>query len=312
MMWWQRLWRRQQMDEQLDKEVRFHLEHYTDDLIARGHSPEEARRQATLELGGAEQVKEQCRDARGTRWLEDLWQDFRYALRILRQRPGFTAVSAITLALGIGASTAIFSVVNPVLFEPLPYPHAGRIMMIWDVYEGARSDVTFHSYRELAARSHSFEALAVFEPWQPTMTSETQPERFDGQNVSARYFRTLGVAPALGRDFQEADERFKGPLVTILSDALWRRRFNANPLIVGRHITLDDNLYTVIGVMPKGFDNVPAPSAELWSPTQYNPANITDLQSSEWGHHLQMVGRLRSGVSIDQARRELNTIAATP
>ena len=159
------------MEEQLEKEMRFHLDQHTADLIAQGRDPEEARRQARLALGGPEQVKENCRDARGTRWLEELWQDFRYAARTLRQRPGFTAVGAVTLALGIGASTAIFSAVNPILFETLPYPHAGRIMMIWDSFQGVRCDVTFHTYRELAARSRSFDAMAVMEAWQPTMIS---------------------------------------------------------------------------------------------------------------------------------------------
>jgi len=317
MTWWQRARalaprRRSKLEEQLEKELRFHLDQHAADLIAQGHAPEEARRQAKLDLGGAEQVKERCRDARGTRWLEDLWQDFRYAARTLRQQPGSTAVSALTLALGIGASTAIFSAVNPILFEPLPYPDAGRIMMIWDTFEGARNDLTFHTYRELAARSSSFDALAVMEAWQPTMSGTAQPERFDGQSVSAGYFRALAVAPARGRDFLPADDRFRGPHVTILSDALWRRRFGGDNAIVGRQITLDGDLYTVIGVMPRGFDNVLAPSAELWAPMQYDAGNVTNYESAEWGHHLHMIGRLRPGVGIEQARRELNTIAASP
>src|SRR5437764_12844325 len=134
MTWWQRLWRRTKMEEQLEKELRFHLDQQASELIARGHSPNEARRQARLALGGPEQVKENCRDARGTRWLEDLLQDFRYALRSLRKKPGFAIVSVLTLALGVGASTAIFSTVNPILFESLPYPHAGRIVMLWDIF----------------------------------------------------------------------------------------------------------------------------------------------------------------------------------
>ncbi|HLY20152.1 MAG TPA: ABC transporter permease [Bryobacteraceae bacterium] len=312
MNWWQRLTQRPKMEERLDRELSDHLERHTADLIAHGHRPDEARRLARLELGGPEQVKEDCRDARGTRWLEDLWHDFRYAARILRQRPGFTAVGAITLALGIGAGTAIFSAVNPILFEPLPYPQARRIMMIWDIFQGARSQVTFHSYREMAARSHSFEALAVMDVWQPTITTAGRPERFDGQSVSAGYFRVLGVSPALGRDFQEADDQFKGPHVTILSDALWRRHFGADTAIVGRRITLDGDLYTVIGVMPPGFDNVLAPSTVLWSPLQYDSAHIGNFDTGEWGHHLRMVGRLRPGFGVDRARQELNAIALAP
>jgi putative ABC transport system permease protein len=303
------------MEEQLDKELRFHLDQQAADLIVQGEDPNEARRQARLALGGPEQIKEDCRDARGTRWLEDLWQDFRYAARTLRQRPGFTAVGALTLALGIGASTAIFSVVNPILFETLPYPHAGRIAMIWDSFQGVRCDLTFHTYRELAARSRDFDAIAVMEAWQPTLIGRTggtgaaPPERFDGQSVSSGYFRALGVAPALGRDFQPDDDRFKGPHVAILSDAMWRRRFGGDSAAIGRQITLDGDPYTVIGVMPRGFENVLAPGAQIWAPMQYDARSAGNYESQEWGHHLHMVGRLRPGVATDRARRELNAIA---
>ncbi|MGA2741522.1 MAG: ABC transporter permease [Bryobacteraceae bacterium] len=315
MTWWHRLSRRDQMEEQLDKELRFHLDQQAADLIVQGEDPNEARRQARLALGGPEQIKEDCRDARGTRWLEDLWQDFRYAARTLRQRPGFTAVGALTLALGIGASTAIFSVVNPILFETLPYPHAGRIAMIWDSFQGVRCDLTFHTYRELAARSRDFDAIAVMEAWQPTLIGRTggtgaaPPERFDGQSVSSGYFRALGVAPALGRDFQPDDDRFKGPHVAILSDAMWRRRFGGDSAAIGRQITLDGDPYTVIGVMPRGFENVLAPGAQIWAPMQYDARSAGNYESQEWGHHLHMVGRLRPGVATDRARRELNAIA---
>ncbi|HYL77693.1 MAG TPA: ABC transporter permease [Bryobacteraceae bacterium] len=312
MSWWQRLLRRSQMEMQLDKELRFHLDQYTSDLIAQGLDPEEARRQARIALGGPEQVKEECRDARGTRWLEDLLRDFRHAARRLRSNPGFATVAAVTLALGIGASTAIFSAVNPILFEPLPYPQAGRIMMIWDIFQGERSDLTFHTYREVAARNHSFDAIAVMDTWQPTLTGDTQPERLDGQVVSSEYFRVLGVSPVLGRDFQVSDDRFHGPRVAILSDALWRRRFGSDNTIVGRQVRLDDDLYTVVGVMPRSFENVLSPSSEVWSPLQYDSGNITNLESSEWGHHLKMAGRLRAGFGIDQTRRELTQIAQLP
>jgi putative ABC transport system permease protein len=244
--------------------------------------------------------------------MSTFFQDLRYGIRMLAKSPAFTAVAALTLALGIGASTAIFSAVNPILFEPLPYPQAGRIMMIWDIFQGSRSDVTFHTYRELAQRSRSFDVIAVMEPWQPTITGPAEPERLDGQSVSANYFRVLGVAPALGRDFRASDDQFRGPKLEMLSDGLWRRRFLGDRAIVGRQITLDGDLYTVIGVMPRWFENVLAPSAEIWSPMQYDPQHITTLDTTEWGHHLRMAGRLRPGVSKDQARRDLEAIAHTP
>ncbi len=311
MNWWQRLWRRNKLEEQLENELRFHLDHHTHDLIARGNHPGQARRQARLALGGPEQVKEECRDARGTRWLEELWQDFRYAVRTLRRRPGFTAVAVLTLALGIGASTAIFSAVNPILFEALPYPRAGRIMLIWDHgVEGSRAHTTFGTYRELAERSHSFTAIAALKPCQPTLTGSSDPERLDGQCVSAGYFRVLGVPPALGRDFDSSDDRLNGPKVAILSHRLWQRRFTGDPTIIGRRITLDDNLYAVIGVMPRTFENVLVPLAEVWTPLQYDAS--LPPQGREWGHHLRIVGRLRPGAGRDQASRELDAIAHTP
>lgn len=308
MNWWNRMWRRRKLEEQLDKELLFHMEQYAADLIARGQDPREARRQAALALGGAEQVKESCRDVRGTRWLEDLWQDFRYALRTMRQRPGFTGIAVLTLGLGIGASTAIFSAVNPILFEALPYPHAARVTMIWDrLPDRPRVFPTFGTYREFAARSRSFDALAAIKAWQPAMTGPSDPERLEGQRVSASYFQVLGVTPALGRDFDASDDRVHGPAVAMLSYGLWQRRFNGEIAIVGRQIVLDDNLFTVIGVLPRGFENVLAPTAEIWAPLQYDatlPAN-----GREWGHHLRIVGRLRPGIGTDQAERELDGIA---
>ena len=239
-------------------------------------------------------------------------QDLQFALRQVRKNPAFAVAAVVILGLGIGASTAIFSAVNPILFEPLPYPHASRITMIWDVFQGARSDVTFHTYRELAERARSFDSLAVMEMWQPAMTGPDEPERLDGQTVTAGYFRVLGVAPALGRDFQASDDQFKGPKNVIISDLLWRRHFGADRNIIGQGVKLDDNLYTVIGVMPKGFENVLAPSAGIWSPLQYDPSHITDYDSQEWGHHLHMLGRLRAGVSLDEAKREFDVIARSP
>jgi predicted permease len=150
------------------------------------------------------------------------------------------------------------------------------------------------------------------DPWQPTMTGAAEPERFDGQSVSAGFFRALGVEPALGRDFQASDDQFQGPKLAILGNGLWRRRFSGDRAIIGRQITLDGDLYTVIGVMPRGFENVLAPTAEIWSPLQFDPWHITDLDTTEWGHHLRIVGRVRPGVSKDQAWRDLNLIARTP
>src|SRR5262249_27848823 len=184
MNWWSRLLRRTRMEDQLEKELRFHLEQHEADLIETGLDVHEARRRARIALGGSEQVKELCRDARGTRGLEDLSHALRYAARRLRRSPGFGVVAGLTLALGIGATTAIFSAVNPILFEPLPYPHASQVMMIWyRGTDGARVNQSFSAYRELVERSRAFESIAVFKAMQPTLAGPSEPERLDGQMV---------------------------------------------------------------------------------------------------------------------------------
>ena len=310
MNWWRRLVRDSQMEQQLDRELRFHLEQHEADLLARGVDPAEARRQARLSIGGPAQVKEECRDARGTQALVSMAQDFRYAARRLRREPGFAAVTVAALALGMGATTAIFSAVKPILLDPLPYPHAGRILSIWDFGRGgARAQVTFGTYVEVGRRSRQFDVLAVFKPWQPTLVG-TEAERLEGQNVTADYFRVLGVAPAIGRDFQAADDQPNAPRVVILSDGMSRRRFPGDGTIIGREITLDDERYTVIGVMPRTFENVSSPAAEVWSPLRYNSA--LPGAGKEWGHHLRMLGRLRPAASPASARADLNGIARHP
>ena len=231
--------------------------------------------------------------------------------RRLRSNPGFAVVSALTLALGIGASTAIFSAVNPILFEPLPYPRSNQIATLSDVAsDGTRLAMTFGTYREIVARSRSFSATAVSRVWQPTLTGPSEPERFTGQRVSAGYFATLGVTPALGRDFDAAEDRPGGDMVALISDGVWRRRFGADAAIIGRRVMLDGDQYVIIGVMPANFEDVPGTSSELWTTLRY--ASVLPSEGPEWGHNLRTIARLREGVSLDQARRELATIARQP
>lgn len=297
---------------EIEAEFRSHIEMRIEENLASGMSADEARRNALVRFGNQTVTKERTAGAEAALAEDGFWQDVRYALRQLRRSPGFASTSIMILALGIGACTAIFSAVNPILFEPLPYPHPGRIMMIWDIFRGARTEITYGTYRELVERSRSFDALAAFEAWQPAMTGVDKPERLDGQSVSASYFGMLGVPPALGREFLLGEDVFNGPKVVILSDRLWRRRFAGDREILGRAVKLSGDNYTVIGVMPHGFENVLASSAEIWTPLQYDTRNMTDFNSDVWGHHLHMAGRLRQGVSKDQAWRELGQIARSP
>src|SRR5262249_9876045 len=256
------------------------------------------------QFGNVLSLREQSREAWGWRWLEQLLQDVRYGVRTIFHAPGFTTITVLTLALGIGGTTAIFSAVYPILFQPLPYPNSDRIAMIWEIGpDGSRGEGTFGMYRELAERNQSYDSIAVIKPWQPTMTATDQPERLDGHRVSASYFKVLGVSPVLGRDFQQSEDQLNGDSVAILSDALWRRRFGADPSAVGRKTTLDDKSFTIIGVMPAGFENVLEPTAELWAPLQYDMS-----QGRAWGHHLRTVGRLRPGITMSQATAEFDRI----
>src|ERR1700733_3874039 len=298
---------RRAADRDAGDEVDHYLEQAADAWLASGLSPEQARRAARLELGSPAVIHEQVRSYGWEQTIHTLLTDLHYAARQLIRNPGFALVTGLTLALGIGASTAIFSAVNPILFKPLPYPHAAQLMMIWEKRnDGSEQPVTFGTFHGLQERTRSFETMAVMKPWQPSMVGTGLPERFEGQRVSADYFRTLDISPVLGRDFQAADDRFQGPNVVILSDRLWRLHFAGDRNIVGRQIKLDDNLFTVIGVMPGTFENVLASGALLWAPLQYDPSLPAD--SRDWGHHLRMVARLRPGVSRNQAGNELDGI----
>jgi putative ABC transport system permease protein len=298
--------RRRKLHRELEEEMRLHVDLRAEEYRRRGlMSDDDAHARAQRRFGNSTRLHEQSYDSWGWAWVDRLLVDLRLAARHLRSAPGFTAVTVFILAVGIGATTAIFSAVNAILLESLPYPDAGRIVAIWEIgTEGARNDGTFGMYSGLAERSRSLDSVAVFKPWQPTMTGADEPERFEGQRVSAAYFRVLGVGPSLGRDFSASDDRLNGPNVVILSNKLWRRRFNSDPTIVGRDVTLEGNSYSIIGVMPEGFANVLAPDADLWGALQYDMS-----QARAWGHHLHTIGRLRSGATVDQAGRELSELA---
>ena len=287
-------------------EVEHYLEQSVQEHLRRGLSPDEARRAARLELGSVAGTREQVVRYGWENVVEELVTDLRYGARRLRSRPGFTLATVVTLAVGVGATTATFSVVNPVLLQPLPYPDPERVLSVWDLSgDGGRLEVTFNTYREVAARSRSFDALAVARDWQPTLQGAAEPERVPGQRVTADYFAVLGIAPVLGQGFRPADDRAGAPDIVIINDGLWRSRFGGDPGLIGRSITLDGRPFTVVGVMPRRFENVLAPAAELWTPLRYDAS-----EDRAWGHHLRMVGRTRPGVTPADASRELNVIAA--
>ena len=294
-------------DHDIADEVRDYLERAAEAERSRGSSADAAWRSARLSAGNATAVEEQIRSYGWENVLETLITDIRYALRRLRSNPGFSIAAIATLALGLGASTAIFSAINPILFEPLPFPHADRLVVFTDRGgDGAPIAPTFGTFREIDKRSHSFDALAAARVWQPTLTDASRPERIDGQSVSASYFGALSIKPRIGRDFDVTDDWPGAADVAIISDALWRRHFGADSAIIGRRVRLDEEPFVVIGVMPP-FENVIEPSVNIWHPLKYSAS--PPLEGPEWGHNLRMIGRLKAGVSLDAARLDLAAIS---
>jgi len=233
--------------------------------------------------------------------------DLRFALRLLARNPGFTSLALLTLALGIGATTAIFSAVYPIIMQPLPYPHADRVHMIYEreKKDGQTSYLGYSTFADLARDSKSFASMAAMGQGNVTLTGGDQPVQLETQRVSPAYFDVLGVHAAIGRTFRAEDDVQNTPRVVILSDGLWRSRFGADTSVVGKTITLSDVPFIVIGVMPRGFENVLAPGAQGWTPLRY-------LVTDPWGcrdcRHLRVVGRLKDGVTDAAAAREMDVI----
>jgi predicted permease len=304
MNWWLRLWRGRQMEDQLDKELAFHLEEHTNELIARGHTRAEAQRQARLALGGPEQVKEQCRDARGTRWLEDLLQDTRYALRTFQQKPGFAVIALLILALGIGATTVMFTVINSVLLRPLAYPGADKLVTLCAFAEdfGELWGVSNLDFGDIQRESRSLE-LAAWSYGGGTVSEPGAPEYVEGAQISAGLFTTLGINMLRGRAFQPEEDRPGGAPVAIISYGLWQRTYGGDPAAVGRPLVFEGKPYTVVGIAPAGFQLFG--DADVFTPLAQN----TDprMQNRE-ARFVRVMARLRPGISLTEAQAELRLI----
>jgi predicted permease len=302
MSFWNRLFRRRRRDEELDEEVQAHLRMAAQEHAERGESLEQARASAVHEFGNVILVKEVTRDMWGVRWLETLGQDLRYGMRQLRRNPGFTAVAVFTLALGIGANTAMFSVVNAVLLDPLPYLEPNRLVTLWDTSTAFGSpgpgSMTDPDYVQLRAQNQVFADATAFHGQTFNLTGAGEPERLLGAAVSPHLFHLLGVAPALGRGFASDEEQAGRGNVVLLSHQLWERRFGANPAILGKPITLDGASFTVVGVMPPffGFPN----QSSIWSPLV-----LTSDQSNAMD---KIVARLKPGVTLERARKDVAVI----
>src|ERR1700730_9325834 len=306
------LFRREQMDEELDEEVRTYRAMAAEEKRKTGMSRKDAVRQARLELGNLEVTREIVRAARWESFVETWWQDLRYGLRMLHRSPGFTVVVVLTLALGIGAATSIFSVVKAVILSPLPFRQPENLVHIWEGHEHYhRGDQAYFSSArpgslyDWRGQSNSFESITAYR-WRPRLlTDNKQAELVEAQDVYDHFFETLGTRPQLGRTLRANDYEPSAPNVVVISNAMWIKRFGGDPGVIGRRISLDRESYEIVGLMPPGF--YPAPDyPELWTPHWADQAEKDNRNI--WG--VFALARLKPGVTWEQAQRELDVISA--
>src|SRR6266478_3853409 len=288
------------VEREADQELRFHLEREVAQQISSGMSPEEARRVALLEFGGLEQFKEDCREARGVNRIETLLADLRYGFRTLRKSPGFAIVSVLTLALGIGANTAIFSMVNALLLHPYNFRNLDSLVRVWEdrgIDEGYDARyIAPADADDLRSSNGIFEGLTTYSFQSFGLGTEGDVQPILGCRVSEDFFDVLAVSPAAGRLFSAAEEQPGTDQVAIVSYGSWQRQFGGDPRLLGKTISLSGRVYTIVGIMPKGFD-YPVP-VEFWVPLALTPAEKADRTQLS----LNALARLKNDISVSQAR----------
>ena len=303
------MFRRQKLADEIDEEVRIHLEMEEQENRERGMAPDEARYAALRRFGNVTQAQEKSLETWGWQWLETLLQDVRYGLRQLRRNPGFTAVAVLTLALGIGANTAIFSVVNGVLLNPLPYPQPNRLVALYSrTAQFSNTSISDPNFIDWVRLNHSFSALAAYRQDDFTLTGVGEPLRVPVEFVSASFFPLLGAKPALGRWFTPQEDQIGGAPVVILSGGFWKRRFGSSPDILGKPITLNGTSYTVVGVLPANFyySGNDFRLSDVYVPIgQWDDVSFRDRRAAMG---MDAVGRLKPGVTFGQARADMDSV----
>jgi putative ABC transport system permease protein len=298
--------RRGDLDRDFDQELKSHVAMLTQDNLERGMTREEARRMAFIRVGAGASLRDQHRDARGLPALETVLHDVRLALRSLARNPGFACLAVFTLALGIGASTATFSLIDRVLIRPLPFANADRLALVWEEAAALgypRMDVSPANYGDWSRQSDVFEDLAAYFGNAFNLTGQGRPERLDGVHATPNLFSVLGATPFLGRSFLPSEGTPGNTGVVILSYALWQRRFGEDAGVIGRTVSLNRQPHVVVGIMPSGFQ-FPSEETQLWTPVAFPPATAT-----RDNHFLRVVGRLRADRSWTQAQAEFDAIA---
>jgi predicted permease len=300
---------RRQMEDEMDAEMRLHIREFVEDRVRSGASRADAERSAHVEFGSIQGVKEQCREARGLRLFDEFSQDLRYAGRNLRRSPGFAAIAVLSLGVGIGANTAIFTVLKALILNPLPFRQPDRLTLLWteDSKRGIHEEGTgFLTVQDWKQRSHSFEDLAICSRGDPVFLSGVDPpERIASEIVSSNFFPLLGTAPTLGRTFT-AEEEINRQRVVVISSTLWRRLFGGSREVIGKMLEIDGQPHEIIGVMPPEFF-FPDVETQLWRPVSLDPAwdRQRTLRYTDWW---RVVGRLKPGASPTQAQTEMNQI----
>ncbi len=301
----QALFRKRQVEREMDEELKGYLDAAAHEKVRAGMSPEQARRAARVEMGSVEAVKDEIRSAGWESGLEILWQDIRYGLRQLRRTPIFTFVAVATLALGIGANTAIFSAVYALLLNPYPYPHSERILWVEARHvSGNNGGAGVRDFLDWREQNNVFEEMAIV-PWTSgyTLTGMGEPQRVVGAGTTRGFLRVLDLQPALGRFFTSEEDAPGGPLVIVLTYAAWQRRFGGRTDVLGQTMMLDGFPFTVIGVMPRGFAFPGVRTCEFLRPLTPDPA------SGRRQHQYDVIGRLKPGVTLERAQADMNTIA---
>ena len=302
---WLRLWHKRELEDQLDKELLFHILQHTADLTARGAPHDEARRQAHIALGGLEQVKDNCRDAWGTQWLTEMLQDLRYALRTLRQHPGFAAVALLTIGLGTGVTTVMFTVINGVLLKPLSYPQPDRLVALHEV-SGRLGEwpLSYPNYLDCRREAHTL-MIAAWRGGSGVVSEPGEPEYVTGRQISADLFSVFDLSLLRGRGFLPDEDRPGGTPVAIISARLWQTHYGSSPEVIGARLAFDGRTYTIVGVAPAGFRL--SEDADVFTPIGQNTS--PPMLNRELHPGIRVIARLRPRVTLAGAQAELAVIS---
>ncbi len=300
------LFRKETLDREMSQEMQHHVDEQTARNIAAGLSATDARHAALRQFGHAEGIKAAARDARGIPWLEELGADLRYGARQLRKAPGFALVAILTLAIGIGATTAIFSIVNSIALKPLPYAKAGQLVEISQVRPSDQREFApvFDTVEKLEESAMTFSSVAASTGMHGNLTGVEYPARVFGNAVTLNYFSTLGVQPRLGRTFLPEEVLNGKTNVVILNHAFWMSQFNGDPDVLNRTVFFNNEPYTVVGVMPPGFRTL---TGQMSSPKVFTPLSASVADSNKYLR--EVIGRLAPGVTLEKAQAELDVIA---